>query len=176
MRIRCALSLVTLTALLPACGGAEARVGGVDGGSETGSDAPSGVQDAGVAADDGASVALDAFPVCLPDLVSCSLADQCCSHACVDGTCGAASDAALPSTCTAIGSTSCDGCLANACCPPLGACEQDGNCAQALQCFHHCDMPGQEVGCLEMCMQGLQSPAGKSLVSCMITSCGAPCQ
>jgi hypothetical protein len=167
------LLLVTLAALVPGCGGAEAPVGGEDAGSDA---SPVPLQDAGAAGEDSPGVALDAFPSCFPDLVTCTSADQCCSHACVAGTCGAASDAALPSTCTPIGSTSCDGCLAKACCPELGGCQQDGNCTQALQCFHHCDMPGQELGCLEMCMQGLQSAAGKSLVSCTITSCGTPCQ
>jgi hypothetical protein len=172
-----ALSLLAV-AVGSGCGGNVASHGGDDGGSSEASfDAPSGpLQDAGAAADDGPGVALDAFPVCFPDLVLCGSADQCCSHACVDQSCGAASDAALPSTCLSAGSTACDGCLAMACCPPLGGCQQDATCSQALQCFRHCDAPGQEMGCLEMCMQGLQTPVGKSLVSCMATRCGTPCQ
>jgi hypothetical protein len=111
-------------------------------------------------------------PACLPDGAMCDGTPPCCSGPCVNGFCGDAFiDSGPPISCSAPTGNACFECLASACCPALGACEDDPECNQALACFQGCYAPGQGAACSSKCNSLFPAPEEASLTSCGAMQC-----
>lgn len=121
---------------------------------------------------------------CLPDGLGCQHPAQCCSQTCA-GLCGAVpaegglADVAPGDTGSplcAVGATTCDACLATACCAQIEACRGDAVCAKAIECLTTCEQNG---GSGFACAEGqCSTPADQfttNLFTCGSQECLSPC-
>lgn len=147
----------------------------------------------------------DAFPGCVPDGVPCSLASQCCSNLCTANVCASAVSTCLPNgqdcmasgeccsgTCAnnacvdqppppppacPSGPTECSVCLAQSCCPEVGACLADATCNDFYACAQSCfgGSPANVLPCVQKCSPN-PGTLEMNLESCAVQSCAAACE
>jgi hypothetical protein len=114
-----------------------------------------------------------ATPTCLADGTACTSAEQCCSGEC-NGECGVSTQPSCPIDPNA---TSCEVCVAEACCTDELACETDAVCADAQQCFINCRAAGASGGtCAQTCIQENPSTSAETLFQCAASNCASTCE
>lgn len=144
-------------------------------------------------------------PGCVPDGVPCALASQCCSNLCTGNICASAVSTCLPNgqgcmasgeccsgTCAnnacvdqppppppacPSGPTECSVCLAQSCCPEVGACLADATCNDFYACAQSCfgGSPANVLPCVQKCSPN-PGTLETGLETCAVQSCAAACE